>query len=129
MKIEHIAIWANDIERMRLFYEKYFQATAGEKYFNPTKNFESYFLKFKDGARLEIMRKPGIDSNKKDTLTEAMGLAHIAISVGSKEKVNALTETIRKDGYFIVGEPRVTGDGYYESVVLDPESNRIEITV
>lgn len=128
MKIEHIAIWTNDIEQMRLFYEKYFHATTGKKYFNPTKNFESYFLQFKDGARLEIMSKPGIASNNKDLLTEFIGLAHIAISVGSKEMVNILTETIRKGGYLIVGEPRVTGDGYYESVVLDPEGNRIEIT-
>jgi lactoylglutathione lyase len=128
MKIEHIAIWTNDIEQMKLFYETYFQATAGEKYFNPTKNFESYFLQFRDGARVEIMHKPGIVSNKKDLLTEFMGLAHIAILVGSKEKVNALTETIRNDGYPIAGEPRITGDGYYESVVLDPEGNRIEIT-
>lgn len=128
MKIEHIAIWANDIEVLKLFYEKYFQATAGKKYFNPSKNFESYFLQFRDGARLEIMHKPGIASNQTDALTEVMGLAHLAFSVGSKEKVNALTDTIRKDGYRIVGEPRVTGDGYYESVVLDPEGNRIEIT-
>ncbi len=128
MRIEHIAIWTNDIEQMKLFYEKYFRATVGEKYFNPTKFFESCFLQFKDGARLEIMCKPGIASNKKNTMTEVMGLAHIAISVGSKAEVNALTETIRKDGYRIVSEPRVTGDGYYESVVLDPEGNRIEIT-
>lgn len=129
MKIVHIAIWTNDIEQMKLFYEKYFHATAGKRYFNPTKIFESYFLQFKDGARLEIMRKPGIASNKKDTMTEVMGLAHIAISVGSKEEVNALTKTIRKDGYRIVSEPRITGDGYYESVVSDPEGNRIEITI
>lgn len=129
MKIEHIAIWTNDIEQMKLFYEKYFQATAGEKYFNASKRFESYFLQFKDGARLEIMRKPGIGSNKNNTLTEVTGLAHFAISVGSKENVNALTDTIHKDGYHIAGEPRLTGDGYYESVVLDPDGNRIEITL
>jgi lactoylglutathione lyase len=114
---------------MRLFYEKYFQATAGEKYFNPTKYFESYFLQFNGGARLEIMHKPGIASNKINPMIEFSGLAHFAISVGSKENVNTLTETIRKDGYHIAGEPRVTGDGYYESVVLDPDGNRIEITV
>ncbi len=130
MKIEHIAIWTNDLEQMKLFYEKYFQATAGEKYFNGSKRFESYFLQFKDGARLEIMRKPGIASNKNNTWSEeVMGIAHFAISVGSKEIVNTLTETIRKDGYHIAGEPHLTGDGYYESVVLDPDGNRIEITL
>lgn len=129
MKIEHIAIWTNDIEQMKFFYEKYFQATAGEKYFNASKSFESYFLQFKGGARLEIMRKPGIASNKNNRLTEVMGIAHFAISVGSKENVNTLTETIRNDGYHIAGEPRLTGDGYYESVVLDPDGNRIEITL
>ena len=129
MKIEHIAIWTNDLERMKLFYEKYFHVTAGEKYFNPNKNFESYFLRFEDGARMEIMRKPEIDPLEKDALTEFIGLAHLAISVGSKEKVNTLTEQLRQDGFQIIGEPRTTGDGYYESVVLDPEGNRIEITV
>jgi len=129
MKIEHIAIWAKDLERVKHFYEKYFHVTAGEKYFNPRKNFESYFLRFEDGARLEIMRKPEITSIEKDTLRERIGLAHMAIAVGSKEKVNTLTEELRHDGFQIIGEPRTTGDGYYESVVLDPEGNRIEITV
>lgn len=129
MKIDHIAIWTKDLEGMKLFYEKYFQVRASEKYFNPNKNFESYFLRFEDGARLEIMRKPEITSIEKDTRNELIGLAHVAISVGSKEKVNALTEQLRHDGYQIIGEPRITGDGYYESVVLDPEENRIEITV
>lgn len=127
MKIEHIAIWTNDLEGIRHFYEKYFQVTAGEKYFNPKKNFESYFLRFEDGARIEIMRKPEIISAEKNITDEFIGLAHFAISVGSKEKVNALTEQLRQDGIQIIGEPRTTGDGYYESVVLDPEGNRIEI--
>jgi lactoylglutathione lyase len=128
MKIEHLAIWVSDIEQMRMFYEQYFNGKAGDKYLNPKKKFTSYFLSFKEGARLEIMHKPEIfcmlDHEKK-----FLGLVHLAISVGSKEKVDTLTNQLRTDGFEIAGDPRTTGDGYYESVVLDPEGNRIEITI
>jgi len=129
MKIEHIAIWAKDIEKLKNFYANYFQATVGPKYFNTKKNFESYFLNFDSGCRLEIMQMPGIPESKNDALQQFTGIIHFAISVDSKEIVDKLTERLRNDGYEIVGEPRTTGDGYYESVVLDPEGNRIEITV
>ena len=128
MKIEHFAIWVRDLEKMKAFYEKYFQAISNEKYFNPKKNFSSYFLSFEGECRLEIMQMPNIPENKNDIHQQYMGLIHFAISVGSKERVDTLTEQLRKDGYEIVGEPRTTGDGYYESVILDPENNRIEIT-
>jgi len=127
MKIEHIAIWVKDLELMKGFYETYFDAKAGEKYHNPTKNFTSYFLSFDEGSRLELMHRPEIEDVKKGS-QEFIGITHFAVSIGSKEKVDLLTERLRKDGYTIVGEPRTTGDGYYESVVLDPEQNRIEIT-
>ena len=128
MRIDHLALWTHDLERIKSFYEKYFQANAGQKYVNPIKNFESYFLTFVQGGRLEIMQMPGIDApDQKDTHTT--GLSHFAISVGSKHSVDNLTETLRHDGYKVIGEPRTTGDGYYESVVLDPDGNRIEITV
>ena len=119
MKIEHIAIWVSDIENTRIFYEQYFNAKAGEKYTNLKKNFTSYFLSFDEGARLELMHKPEISTlvNKE----EHLGFIHFAISVGSKEKVDSLTEKLRQDGLKIKGEPRTTGDGYYESLVLDPE--------
>lgn len=129
MHIEHIAIWAKDIEHLKTFYTKYFNCEAGEKYFNPKKNFQSYFLSFESGPRLEIMQMPGIKEGDGNSTEQFMGLIHFAISVGSKEKVDSLTEKLRTDGFEIVGEPRITGDGYYESVVLDPEQNRIEITV
>ena len=128
MQIEHIAIWARDLERLKDFYTRYFLATAGDRYFNPKKNFTSYFLSFTNGARLEIMQMPDIPENKNDIQVQYVGLIHFAVAVGSKEGVDALTEKLRRDGYRIVGEPRTTGDGYYESVVLDPEGNRIEIT-
>lgn len=129
MKIEHLAIYTRDLEKMRAFYEKYFEAKAGEQYHNSTKKFTSYFLSFENGCRLELMQKPTVLKNKNDINQEFEGLIHFAISVGSKEKVNALTEEIRKEGYAVIGEPRTTGDGYYESVILDPENNRIEITI
>ena len=127
MKIEHIAIWVNDLEQMKFFYEKYFKGPAGELYHNTTKNFKSYFLSFDTGCRLELMHRPIIPQNINDLNKEYIGLIHFAISVGSKERVDEMTEQLRKDGYEVAGEPRTTGDGYYESVVLDPEKNRIEI--
>jgi lactoylglutathione lyase len=128
MRIDHLALWTHDLESIKSFYEKYFHAKSGEKYVNPKKNFESYFLTFAEGGRLEIMQMPGIDTrDHKDKQTT--GLSHFAISVGSKHSVDNLTEVLRQDGYEVIGEPRTTGDGYYESVVLDPEGNRIEITV
>ncbi|WP_420401335.1 VOC family protein [Flagellimonas sp.] len=127
MRIEHLALWVTNLESSCAYYEKYFGAQRGELYTNPKKNFSSYFLSFSNGARLELMHNPEIPNLVGQDL-ERLGLVHFAISVGSKEKVNALTEELRKDGYAIIGEPRTTGDGYYESVTLDPEGNRIEIT-
>jgi lactoylglutathione lyase len=129
MKIEHLAIWVADLEKMRAFYERYFGATAGELYHNPAKQFHSYFLSFDSGPRLELMHRPSVPANKKKIGPPNLGLIHFAMSVGSKEKVDQLTEALRVDQYEVIGEPRTTGDGYYESVVLDPEGNRIEITV
>ncbi|MDJ1499807.1 VOC family protein [Xanthocytophaga agilis] len=126
--IEHIAIWVTDLENMKNFYSTYFGTSSGEKYHNHTKDFQSYFLSFKQGSRLELMQMPSIPDNLNDIFKQYKGLIHFAISVGSKEEVDKYTELLRKDGYPIVGEPRYTGDGYYESIVLDPENNRIEIT-
>ncbi len=128
MYIEHIAIWTRDLERLKAFYETYFQARAGNKYVNPQKQFESYFLVFPSGARLELMRMPAV--LEASTTTEPFtGYAHLAFAAGSPEAVDALTDRLRQDGYQVVSAPRRTGDGYYESVVLDPDGNRIEIVV
>jgi lactoylglutathione lyase len=129
MKIEHVAMWTFDLERLRSFYEKYFNAIAGERYFNPRKEFQSYFLRFEGGARLEIMQMPGIVPGINTAEIQSTGIVHLAISTGTKENVDSLTERLRSDGYNVVGETRWTGDGYYESVVLDPDGNRIEITI
>ena len=111
---------------MKSFYCKYFGAEASSKYFNPHKDFESYFLHFNEGCRVELMRIPRV---KERVEKEILGLAHIAIAVGTKELVDSLTQKLRSDGLRVMGEPRTTGDGYYESVILDPEGNRIEITI
>jgi lactoylglutathione lyase len=129
MSIEHIAIWVRDLEQMRHFYQTYFAATPNDKYTNVRKGFSSYFLTFPDGGpRLELMQMPSIPDSKNDAFAQFTGLIHFAISVGSEASVDTLTEQLRTDGFSVVGEPRRTGDGYYESVVLDPELNRIEIT-
>ena len=129
MYIEHLAIWCVDLERMKDFYVRYLGAVANGKYHNPNKQFSSYFLQFEHGPRLELMQMPGILYNAAGKVQQYTGLAHFAISVGTIGKVNELTELFRAHGYSIAGEPRHTGDGYYESIVLDPEGNKIEITV
>lgn len=126
MKIEHLAIWVKDLEVMKAFYVKYFQGTANDLYNNPKKNFTSYFMRFDEGCRLELMHRPDIASRL--SMDEIEGITHFAMSLGAKDKVDVLTEQLRVDGYTIAGEPRTTGDGYYESVALDPEGNRVEIT-
>lgn len=128
MQIEHVAIWTRNLEQLKTFYETYFQAGAGKKYSNPARQYESYFVSFASGARLELMQMPTIHLSL-NRAEEFTGYIHLAISVGSQAQVDALTTQLRQDGYQVVGEPRWTGDGYYESCVLDPDGNRIEITV
>lgn len=127
MKIEHAALYVRDIEKAREFFVRYFSGTAGEGYHNPKTHFSSYFLTFDDGARLEIMTRP--DMNDIEKAFVRTGYAHIAFSVGSRERVNELTALLKTDGYEVVSGPRATGDGYYESCIVGIEGNMIEITV
>ena len=129
MRIEHIAIWTPDLERLRQFYETYFEGCANTKYVNPRKQFESYFLTFADGARLELMQMPAVPTSTDDVELQFTGYIHVAFSVGSREAVDALADRLQADGYPILDGPRTTGDGYYESTTLDPDGNRIEITI
>ena len=126
MRIEHAAIYVNDIEAEKKFFTRYFGASAGEMYHNKNTGFSSYFLSIDGGALLELMTAPELRDMDKPGLRT--GFAHLAFSVGSCKEVDALTERLRADGYAVVSGPRVTGDGYYESCVLDAEGNRIEIT-
>ncbi len=127
MKIEHVALYVNDLERAKDFFVKYFNAKSNDGYHNQKTDFRSYFLSFDDGARLEIMNKPEMSDLPKDLAYT--GYAHIAFSVGSKERVDALTAELKADGYEVISGLRTTGDGYYESCVVAIEGNQIEITV
>ena len=127
MKIEHIALYVNDLEETRKFFIKYLGAVSNDGYHNPRTNFRSYFLSFEEGARLEIMNKPELSDLPKDLART--GYIHIAFSVGSKEKVDSLTALLKADGYEVVSGPRTTGDGYYESCIVAVKNNQIEITV
>lgn len=127
MRIEHIALYVNNLEATKEFFIKYFGASSNDGYHNLNTNFRSFFLSFEDGARLEIMNRPSMDNPEKTM--ERTGYIHLAFSVGSKEKVDALTAELKKDGYEVISGPRTTGDGYYESCILGIEGNQIEITV
>jgi len=127
MQIEHIAIWTHDLEAMREFYTKFFHGTANTKYVNKKKNFSSCFISYQSGARLELMSMPGILENHNNSGDQHYGLIHFSFEVGDQNDVDSLTEEIRSAGHPVIDGPRVTGDGYYESTISDPEGNRIEI--
>ena len=126
MPIEHVAIWTSRLEALTEFYVRFFAARPGPPYRSATRPFESVFLAFPSGARLELMRLP--DLGPAAGPAPRVGLAHLAFSVGSRAEVDRLTEALRAAGVTVEGAPRTTGDGYYESVVLDPDGNRLELT-
>ena len=128
-RIEHVALWTEDIERLANFYAEYFGATIGAKYSNSSKGFESRFLTFQDGARLELMKTTALRPTAYQPGVQRMGMTHLALSLGSEGCVDELTATLRAAGIAVEDGPRRTGDGYYESVVLDPDGNRLELTV
>lgn len=127
MRIEHIAMYVNDLEGAKIFFETYFDAVSNGGYHNKTTDFRSYFLTFEDGSRLEIMQKPIMEDPQKSL--NRTGFIHLAFSVGSRDAVDVLTARLKADGYDVISGPRTTGDGYYESCILGFEGNQIEITV
>ena len=127
MKIEHVAVYVNDLEAARAFFIKYFGAESNSGYHNIKTGFRSYFLSFGDGARIEIMHRPQMTDGIRELYRT--GYVHIAFSLGSAEEVDRLTARLRSDGYSVISEPRTTGDGYYESCIVDLEGNQIELTV
>lgn len=127
MMIEHVAMYVNDLENTKAFFESYLNGRSNDGYHNEITGFRSYFISFDSGARLEIMKKPNMSDEKKDAART--GYSHVAFSVGSKEKVDELTEQIRAAGYEVASGPRTTGDGYYESCIVAIEGNLIELTV
>ncbi len=127
MRIDHVAMYVNDLEGTKRFFETYLGGVSNEMYHNRESGFRSYFLSFDDGARLEIMNRPDMDDGEKTP--QRTGYIHIAFQVGSRERVDALTARLERDGYSVVSGPRTTGDGYYESCVVTVEGNLVEITV
>ena len=128
MSIEHIAMYVTDLEKAKDFFVKYFHAAVDENYHNKATDFRSYFLSFDDGARLEIMTKPQMQVQMDSKALEHTGYIHIAFRLGSKQAVDKLTQRLRDDGYPVASEPRMTGDGYYESCIIGIEGNQIELT-
>ena len=126
MKIEHIALYVNNLEKARDFFVKYLNGTSNAGYHNPKTDFRSYFISFDDGARLELMHKPEMSDDEKHL--NRTGYAHVAFSLGTKEKVDSLTAKLKSDGYEVISGPRTTGDGYYESCIVAIEGNQIEFT-
>ena len=126
MKIEHLALYVNELEKARDFFVNYLNGTSNSGYHNPKTDFRSYFISFEDGARLELMHKPEMTDNEKHL--NRTGYAHVAFSLGSKEKVDSLTAKLKSDGYEVISGPRTTGDGYYESCIVAIEGNQIELT-
>ena len=127
MYIEHVSIYVRDLESAKEFFIKYFDGRSNDGYHNLSTGFKSYFISFEKGPRIELMNRPDISDS--DKVLFRTGYSHIAFSVGSKEKVDSITEQLKRDGYEVISGPRITGDGYYESCVIAFEGNQIEITV
>lgn len=125
MNLEHVALYVNDLEEMKAFYIRHFGATANNQYHNPRTGLRTYFLSFDGGARLEIMQRPGMSPRPSGELV--LGYTHISFKLGSVEKVDNLTKELQQNGCPLLNGPRTTGDGYYESVLSDPEGNLIEL--
>lgn len=129
MQLSHLALWTPRLETLRDFYVRHLGCTTGPLYVSQSHPFRSYFLSFPDGgARIEIMERPHLDKAPAGAAPDRTGLAHFALALGSEDSVREMTERLRAAGVRVVSEPRRTGDGYYESVVLDPDGNRIELT-
>ena len=129
MHLEHVAIWTQHLERLCQFYRHYFDAQVGPRYDNPAKQFSSHFLHFASGARLELMAMAGIEQRCIDPRQQFLGIIHLAFAAGSKEAVDAMYQRLVADGQQVLDAPRWTGDGYYEFTLLDPDGNRLEVTV
>ena len=127
MRIEHVAAYVNDLEKARDFFVEFLNGTSNGGYHNQNTGFRSYFISFEDGARLELMNKPGMANEEKSP--DRTGYTHLAFSVGSKERVDELTDQLKAAGYEVLSGPRTTGDGYYESCIVAIEGNLIELTV
>lgn len=128
MHIEHVALYVKDLEGTKAFFLKHFRVKVSALYHNDRTGFSSYFLAFEDsGTRLELMNRP--DMVLREMSDRDVGFVHLAIALGSRNRVDELTEELVKDGCRLLSGPRVTGDGYYESCLACFEGNIIELTV
>jgi len=127
MKIEHIAIWTKDLERLKDYYVKFFKGKSNSKYFNPKTRFESYFISFESGCRLELMTISDLVEKNTDKFN-LTGITHFAFEVESKQEVDLKAEELSVAGFPILKGPRITGDGYYEFETIDIDGNKIEVT-
>jgi lactoylglutathione lyase len=127
MRLEHIAIWTARPEVLKDFYCRFFGGISNPQYFNPSKNFSSYFISFERGARLEIMSRPDIPDNLNDPVSQFKGIIHFAFEVDTMAEVDRLAGDFLSNGISILSGPRKTGDGYYEFEIFDPDRNRVEI--
>ena len=129
MTLEHVAIWTDNLEELKEYYCHYFRGISNNKYTNSEKQFESYFLTFESGARLELMRMVGVPENQNDTVnTQHKGIIHLAFGVDTTQQVDQKAQELEQAGFQILSGPRKTGDGYYEFETLDPDNNRLEVT-
>jgi lactoylglutathione lyase len=126
-RLAHVAFWTGDLDRLAQFYARYFGARPGPRYCNEANGFESVFLSFEGGAQLELMRTTQLEPISMPPGAQRMGLTHLAIAVGPETEVDRITVRLGSDGFQVLDGPRRTGDGYYESVVLDPDGNRVEV--
>ena len=129
MKLEHIAIWTQDLERLKDFYVRYFNGVAGERFENPAYSFASYFVRFEGGSRLELMQMPSVPRSRDDVRAQFTGYIHIAFDVGTRQELESLAARLPAEGLELLEAPHVTADGYYEATVLDPDGNRVELAV
>jgi lactoylglutathione lyase len=129
MTLEHVAIWTDDLEKLKDYYIRFFGGQPNEKYRNEKKHFESYFLTFESGARLELMSRPNIPDNANDRImAQHKGIIHLAFGVNTMQEVDSKAQELQNAGFSILSGPRKTGDGYYEFETLDPDNNRLEVT-
>lgn len=128
-RIEHVAMWVTDLDAMCAFYAEAFDAAVGPLYENARHGFASRFVTLASGARLEFMTSGELHPVRHEPGAQRMGLTHVALALGSVAAVDELTARLGERGVPVLDGPRWTGDGYYESVVLDPEGNRLELTV
>lgn len=128
MNIDHVALWTSQLEKLKDYYIKYFEGRSNKKYLNKERQFESYFLSFDSGTRLELMQMPGIPKSLNSIENQYQGIIHLAFGLENMEMVNAKMNELVRDGFKITKGPRKTGDGYYEFETLDPDNNRIEVT-